>query len=227
MVRNLSRRFIVFACTALLCSTVFAVKPTINSRSLADASDATKQTGKSKTKSKATAKPRVDQKTEQIALSLVNEHLPELKKLLSSLKKDDPRQYDLAIRDLVKSARKLDQAKNRDEELFEIEVEMLKTQSNVKLLAAKLKVRDSESDRNLLRKAVERLRNAEISKAEYNVRYLADRLERAQKLHTAAKNRLDSIKRNKDAAIEKSYTTLLKNAERATPNKTRQKRNAK
>ena len=56
----------------------------------------------------------VDRETEAKAVGLVNAHLPELKDVLKRLRADQPREYDRAIRDLAKSSRKLELAKNRD-----------------------------------------------------------------------------------------------------------------
>ena len=147
-------------------------------------------------------------------MGLVQDHLPELKKLLENLKKENPRQYDAAIRDLAKSARRLTTIKNRDEEWFEIEVEMLKTQSSIKLLTAKLKVRDSQADRKLLRDTAKRLHQAELAKAQYNVRYLQERADKAQQQLSTAKTRLESIEDNSESRLEKSYLGFLKNAGR-------------
>lgn len=202
---------LTFLGSALLGSTFLnnahAVAPTTtNSKSVADAG----------TKSKATPKQNIqaDKEAERSATGLVNEHLPELKKLLETLKKDNPRQYEAAIRDLAKSAKRLRSIQNRDEELFEIEVEMLQTRSSVKLLTAKLKVRDNESDRDLLRNAAKRMHNAELAKAKYNIRYSTEKFEKAQQQLAAAKKRLESIEGQSESRLEKTYLSFLKNAGR-------------
>ena len=180
-----------------------------NTRSLADA--------KSKTGSKAKANPAVDKETESKALNLVQSHLPELKEVLKRLRANNPREYDRAIRDLVKSARKLELAKNRDERLFDLEVELLKTQTHVNLLTAKLKVRDSKQDRQRLRESLERLQDAQIARAEYDVVMYQERLDRAKKLLDAARKRLDG-KKDRGTEIDKTYAGLLRKAGRE-PNK--------
>ena len=193
-----------------LGTTAYAVTPTTtNSKSLADANEP----GKKKTKS-VKQSIKSDPTAERIAMGLVNEHLPELKKLLENLKKDNPRQFDLAIRDLAKSAKRLQSIKNRDEELFEIEVEMLQTKSSVKLLTAKLKVRDNQSDRDLLRKAAKRLHDTELAKAKYNVRYSAQRLEKAKQQLAVANKRLESVEGQSESRLEKTYLNFLKDAGR-------------
>ena len=193
-----------------LASPAHAVKPTTtNSKSIADANEP----GKKKTKpAKQSAKS--DLVLERNAMQLVNAHLPELKKLLENLRKDNPRQFDAAIRDLAKSAKRLQSVKNRDEELFEIEVELLQTKSNVKLLTAKLKVRDSQSDRDLLRQAAKRLHDAELAKAKYHVRYTKQRFEKAKQQLDVANKRLESIEGQSESRLEKTYLNFLKDAGR-------------
>ena len=114
-------------------------------------------------------------------------HLPELDAVLARLRSDQSREYDRAIRDLAKSARKLEVARNRDEQLYDLEVELLKAQNQVNLLTAKLKVRDSQSDRDHLRSSAARLQQAQIARAEYDLEQCRDRYERAKQQLDAAK----------------------------------------
>ncbi len=193
--------------------------PVMNDRSIADALSPAKRTGtKRASRDDQDVKGQSEKgQSEQRALELVSNHLPELGKLLQRLKSDNQRQYDLAIRDLAKSAKRLEYAKSRDEELYEIEVELLKSQASVKILAAKLKVRDSESGRKQLRQSVQRQLSAEIAKADYTVRLLKERADRAQEQLTAAKNRMGSLKQDSSVQLEKKYSVLLRNAGRLKP----------
>jgi hypothetical protein len=187
--------------------------PVVNAKSVADALSPAKRTG--------SKRASADNQSEQRALELVSNHLPDLGKLLQRLKSDNQRQYDLAIRDLAKSAKRLEYAKSRDEDLYEIEVEILKSQSSVKILAAKLKVRDSDSGRKQLRQSVRRQLNAEIAKADYTVRLLKERADKAQEQLSAAKKRMDSLKQESDVQLEKKYSVLLRNAGRLDPDGTK------
>ena len=157
---------------------------------------------------------RVDPEVETAALELVRAHLPRLKMLLERLRADHPRQYKQAINDLARSARRLEVAKNRDERLFEIEVETLKAQSAVNLLTAKLKVRDNGAERKQLRKAVERLHRSQITRAQYDVHSLQARLKRTEQQLKAAQDRLKTKRENSDQLTEKAYVGLLRKAGR-------------
>lgn len=160
------------------------------------------------------AEPAVDSETEAKSLQLVETHLPELRPVLKRLRSKEPREYDRAIRDLAKSARKLELAKNRDERLYEIEVETLKAQNQVNLLTACLKVRDNQADRKRLREAAARLQQAQLVRARYDVELFRQRLERAQQQLDAAQGRLESKESDADEQLEKLYQVLLRKAGR-------------
>lgn len=157
---------------------------------------------------------QVDRKLEAAALELVRTHLPELKSVLQRLRADEPRQYNRAIVDLARSAKKLEVAKNRDIALFEIEAETLKSQNSVSLLTAKLKVRDNESDRQLLRQAVNRLQRAQIARAQYDVESLRARLKRTEQQLENAQQRLEVRRKGLGQDLEKSFIAALKKAGR-------------
>ena len=156
----------------------------------------------------------VDRDTEKRAKSLVSSHLPALSIVLKRLREDQPREYDRAIRDLARSARRLDSAKSRDEVLYELELELLQAQTAATLLMAKLKVRDNPADRKHLKTSAERLHQAQISRAEYEISMYELRLERTKQLLTSAQEKLLQKKENREAAVEKSYSAMLRKAGR-------------
>lgn len=198
-----SRLIPVLIAMALSCH-VWAVEANINSKSMAD-------TGKKPTPQTPI---QVDRETESKALGLVKAHLPELDNVLDRLRADHPRQYDRAIRDLAKSVRKLELAKNRDAQLYEIELELLKAQNEVNLLTAKLKVRDSQSDRKKLRRSVARLNQAQAARIQFDVELYRQRLTRAQQQFDAASKRLETQESDSEQQLEKTYLGLLRKAGR-------------
>ncbi|EMI17854.1 secreted protein [Rhodopirellula maiorica SM1] len=158
--------------------------------------------------------PEIDPNLETIAIALVNNQLPELEPLLDRLKANEPAQYHAAIRDLARSAKRLQTAKNRDPEIYEIESKLLQTQMHVKMLAAKLKVRDRQTDRDALREAVATLIQMEMKRGEAEIRYTKQRIERTQRQLAAAEERLEAKQENFDNNLEKTYQQLLRSAGR-------------
>lgn len=205
LARLLSRMAALAVAAMFSCSVwTDAANPTTNLKSLADS-------GKKPTPK--TPIP-VDRETEAKAIELVQLHLPELDRVLNRLRSDQPREYDRAVRDLAKSARKLDLAKSRDERLYEIEVELLKSQNEVNLLTAKLKVRDNPSDRTRLRSAAARLQQAQLDRTQYDVEMFRQRVDRAQQQLKAAQERLEAKRNQTDAQLETSYLGFLRKAGR-------------
>jgi len=196
MARNVWRRQITFALLPGLLALMTGLT-------------ASADTGK-KSATSATA----EQETERIVQQLVQAHLPELSQVLNQLRAVQPQEYERAIKDLAKSARKLELAQNRDQRLFEIEVELLQAEHHASLLMAKLKVRDSQSDRDRLRDAAKRLQQAQIARAEYDVETLRQRLARSQQLFDAAVARLETHTSKAEDQLEKSFLSMLRKAGR-------------
>lgn len=197
-------RFLLLTTWIVTTCDSWAIDAITGPKSLADAGE----------KQAVQATPRVDRDTESKAIGLVKEHLPELEGMLKRLRTNQPRQYDRAIRDLAKSVRKLDIAKNRDEQLFEIELELLKAQNQVSLLTARLKVRDRQSDRGKLRESAARLHHAQIARIRYDIDLYRQRLERTKQQLDAATEQLETKQANSEEHLEKMYLGLLRKAGR-------------
>lgn len=88
------------------------------------------------------------------AITFVQQHQPELARLLVYLRKRDPRQYQRAVRELVRTAERLAQTKQRDARRYELELQLWKTRSRIDLLAAQWQMHPSDELRERLRAAV-------------------------------------------------------------------------
>jgi DNA repair exonuclease SbcCD ATPase subunit len=172
---------------------------------------------KQSTDPESTSKPTHhagDEPIEQDVLQMVEDHLPEIKVLLDQLRRKAPRQYDLAIRNLAKSSRRLQLAKKRGAEAFEAEVRIVQAQSSINLLIAKLKLRDSEKDHQALFDATKRLQLAEIARARHEVAQLQARLAKMRQQVTAAERRLSDKQSKMNETIEKSFQGYLRRSGR-------------
>ncbi|WP_442507883.1 hypothetical protein SH528x_006824 [Novipirellula sp. SH528] len=210
MVNYSQRRRLTLSLTAIVL-TSFAVS--ILTPSWAADSGAKPKTDRSITTTE------IDRNLESIAIALVNSQLPELEPLLDRLKTNEPAQYNNAIRDLARSAKRLEAAKNRDQDIYEIESKLLQAQMHVKLLAAKLKVRDRQIDREALRDAVTTLIEAEMKRAEAEIRYTKQRIERTQRQLAIAEERLEAKQQNFENNLDKTYQQLLRSAGRSKEKK--------
>ena len=201
---------VALLCAALAVCTAEAELPSTNARSLAENRNAAEGSNPAE----LNARSPEDRETERIVLELVQTHLPELTSVLKRLRSDQPREYELAVKDLAKAARKLELAQNRDQRLFESELELFQAEQQASLLTARLKVRDSLSDRKRLREVAARLQQAQMARAQYDVDVFRQRLNRAQQQLDAAIARLDSRKDDADQQLDRSYQTMLRKAGR-------------
>lgn len=146
---------------------------------------------------------------EKSVLPMVENHLPDLKVLLDRLRKNQPRLYDTAIRDLAKYSKRLESAKKRSEAAYEVELEVVKAQSSANLLIARLRVRDNKKDRESLKEAAQQVHAAELAKIKFDHDVLVERLTRMQKQVDASAKRLGDHEA-KDA--DSIYTSYLRKA---------------
>lgn len=180
----------------------------------ASSADAPKAQQKTQSQRKATVHSKLDPGQEAAVLAMVDQHLPELKSLLEPLKKNQVRQYEAAIRNLAKSARRLESAHKRGEVAYEREAEVIKAQTAINLLIAKLKVRDDQKDRAALRKAAEQLQLAELQRTRHEVTLMKSRLKKLQAQFDASQQRLKNSESNLDDRIDDLFESYLRKSGR-------------
>lgn len=156
----------------------------------------------------------LDKEIERGVLQMVNNHLPEIKVLLDQLRDNEPRQYESAIRNLAKSSRRLQAARKRGEEAFELEVHIVQAQSSINLLIAKLKVRDNKMDRKALLEATRRIELAEIERAKHELASSQSRLARMQEQVTALEKRLLEKQTKLNETVDKDFQSYLRKSGR-------------
>jgi chromosome segregation ATPase len=129
---------------------------------------------------------------ESIGLHLARTQFRELVPVLDHLRAKSPQQYERAVRDLERSAKKLDSIRRRDKKLFEIALREWKTRGQIDLLKAKLKVKASESDRKAVLEHLRTLRETELDRISRELALLDERdaayKERMQQLNQVIKH---------------------------------------
>ena len=98
----------------------------------------------------AQTQPTFDQ-LEHDAITFVQENHPELVALLQSLKSMRQREYETAIREIVRTKKRLDALAKRETETHAMELEAWKLKSKIDLLMAKGIARDKAFDKAVLR----------------------------------------------------------------------------
>lgn len=73
-------------------------------------------------------------------LQFVDQHQPDLLKLLKFMSKKQPTQYAQALKDLSRTAARLSNLEKKDKDLFDVELALWKTRSSLRMLVAELAV---------------------------------------------------------------------------------------
>ena len=136
-----------------------------------------------RTETTASQPAAVDEKSRPLSPSedspgfeLAKKHLNELLPVLKHLKNHSPQQYEKAMRDLDRSAKRLDSIKNRDSKLFDISVREWKTRGHVDLLKAKVRIKKSDVDQKEILQQLQLLHDIELERLKRELAILDERL---------------------------------------------------
>ncbi|MEZ6092555.1 MAG: hypothetical protein R3C05_32010 [Pirellulaceae bacterium] len=122
----------------------------------------------------------VDDEGERMAEALVDQHLPELKPVLASLKKHSNKEYRKAMTDLARTSRRLQSLQKRDETGYEIEVAYVQWQTRADLALAELAIRDTPKTRDQLKQALINREQVRMDRMNHERSRLIQRIDRMQ-----------------------------------------------
>lgn len=102
--------------------------------------------------------------------AFVAKQLPDLSKVLTHLKEQRKDQYQKVSRDLERSIQRLENLRDRDKKLYEVELQLWKTQSQLQIIAARYSVRPPKDEKDeqvitiVIRKLLDRVSDLEIQR---------------------------------------------------------------
>lgn len=146
-------------------------------------------------------KPAVGRPKEEQVERFVEEHHKELRVLLKHLKKNRPKQYDRAIRELYTTSERLAGLKSRDGERYELELEAWKLKSRAQLLAARLVMRDEDELKQQLRSTLSDQYDVRRKLLELDQRRASQRAERLEQ-------EIVALEARREANIQKDFERL-------------------
>jgi len=158
--------------------------------------------------------PPIPAEREAAAIQFIEQHQPELVRLLNHLRKSDPRQYQRAVRELMRTVERLNQTKQRDPQRYELELQLWKTRSRIDLLAAQWQMHPSDELR-------ERLRAAVAQQLSQQRRLLTIERERLAQRQEKIDAQLQTLGTQPDAEIDRRVRNLTEGRRKkpAVPNK--------
>ena len=156
-------------------------------------------------KPKATAKSLPN---DSPGIRLAEKHMQELLPLIEHLQKRSPGQYEKAIRELDRSAKRLESLKKRDAQLFEIALEEWTTRTELQLTKAKLRVGKSADGDQRIRDRQATLLDLQIKRLNRETELLSQRranyedrisqlnvqIERANELRAKLERQIDELR---------------------------------
>jgi len=148
---------------------------------------------------------------EKAVTQFVKEHQPELADLLDFLKSKKPKDYKEAMRESRKVRDRLLGIKDRDQELYEVELAIWKNSAQIRLLVASVSARSnklSHEDRDRLAQLVKRENELSIQRLKLEKVRLESRLNQMSQ-------QLERREEQADSLINKSMKTWETRIERA------------
>ena len=156
------------------------------------------ETSESVPKTKKT--PTISPQREKGVLNFVEKNHRELKSVLDHLKKNRPSDYQRALNQINRASQRIENMKQKDPQRYQIELGSWKTQSRIKLVAAKLALNDNDKLRGELKKIIKEDISWRAKRLELDNKRLQERIERNKKslrdIKSIDNSRLDRLTQN-------------------------------
>jgi hypothetical protein len=152
---------------------------------------------------KAAAQPEVN---EGDVLEFVREHHEELADLLDQLKASRPKEYQKAVRDLSRVRERLRLMKTTDDQRYQLELSIWKTETKIQLLAARLSMGDKSEARDQLRQALNEQIDLRLSLLKHEREVAQERVSRLDA-------QIEKLDKERSQVIDKQLQNLTKAAD--------------
>ncbi|MEX1039150.1 MAG: hypothetical protein WDZ51_00870 [Pirellulaceae bacterium] len=146
---------------------------------------------------------------EAAALTFVRRHHPELEQLLDQLRSMDEREFTKAVRELFRVSERLAGVRERNADLYQLQLALWKASSRVQLLAAQVRISPEDMRlRQQLRVGLQLKMKAQREVMEFDLARAKDRAQRLEE-------QLSRMEANQDQIIQREIRSLL--PDRAAP----------
>lgn len=148
-------------------------------------------------------------------MEFVDEHHPDLKRLLRLLEERKPGQYRKAIRSLSRQFDRLQTVKKRDPNKYEIALRYWKVQSRVEVLSARVALNGPEKFEEKLKELIRQKQEIRIELQKYELAKLEQRVEKIRE-------NLRKTQGTMDREVERQFNSILNRSRRGNENDRRQ-----
>lgn len=151
-------------------------------------------------------------------LQFVHEHHPELAELLEQLKPMSSDQYLAALGDLDRDVRRIEGVRKGTTGRSEAELNLWKSRSRIRLLAARLTVSSDEDLRGKLRDELRQLRRLELEAVQRELSATQQTLEKQQRKLEQLKKRSSDLQGEDESWVERKLADLEREQRRTQDN---------
>jgi hypothetical protein len=142
---------------------------------------------------------------EAAALGFAKQHHPELAKLLGPMKSARPKEYQKAVREISRVAERLARLETRSPERYAIELDLWKTESRLRLVAARTAMVDDDERREQIEKLLTDRNSLRIRLYEF------ERTEAEARI-SQLNSQIETLKAQEQDAVRKEVDRLVNNA---------------
>jgi hypothetical protein len=201
-------RFPQFIIAALVTAIVFAPALADNDKA-ENAKNDRKASAKTKPNQPTRTKPtQITPAKEKAALEFVSKHQSELSELLDHLKKSGSKEYDRAIRDVLRNAERLSGLRKRDAARYKLELKAWRIKTQVQLLATRLSMTKDSKLESKLKAALAEHFELQLQIARQNREQLKQRLDKLD-------SQIERLEKSRQHSIKRQYETLVGIGEKA------------
>ncbi len=215
------RATVIALCGAVLVAATFSANVVADNKTNPSRKDTAADNNAAKRTARNTARRQtpivLTPEREAAARTFVRQHHPSLAALLVELKKANEREYQRAMRDLFRTSERLANMRQSDQQRYDLEIKLWKTQSRVQLLVARLRMSGGDNRQSLRAELATELKR----QAEVRVEILRREREKLTVRLEKIDQQIENYTTGSDEYVEKQLRLLDRNQQRqkADPNK--------
>lgn len=183
------------------------------------AQEASAPRGGNKNSAKEDRQPGFTPQREAAALSFVRQHHPELGDLLTQLKSGNKREYQRAINELFVASERLAQSQERDPIKYELDLQVWKLDSRIRLLAARIVMNDNDLLEAELKDLLVRKIDVQLELQMLDRQRVSARLEKLDA-------NIERLRKQRENEAQKSLSKILAEIQKTRPAKKSAGRNS-
>lgn len=147
------------------------------------------------------ADPSLSDEQKSVAMAFAKEHHPQLASLFTRLARRDPSGHEKALLEVSRAAERLQRMRSRDQERYEVDLSLWKTDSRVRLLAARMAKDQRSSLESQLKSLLDERYQLRLRQLELERKRIATRLDRVNA-------QIEELRGDREALVNREFERL-------------------